>query len=278
MRLTFSRNLMLVWLALALSAGCAGAAPAGPLPTLLPTLTPRGTLPNTPSMASPTPAPPEAVISLSHIPTTTPWPTRAPISVLSAATAYPTWPAEAQVVGVVGHRQRLSLSCEARATADWAAFFGVTIDELTFQRQLPKSDDPNLGFVGNVRGRWGQVPPASYGVHAEPVAALLRETYHLNAVAVRDWPWSDLQRELMAGRPVIVWVTGHVEDGTAQIYTTQAGARVRVAPFEHTVLVTGYTAERVTIVDGAKTYTRTLEQFWRSWAVLGNMAVILREP
>lgn len=207
-----------------------------------------------------------------------PGPTNTPLSVLSGMAVYPTWPAEVQLTGLVGHRQQLSLSCEARATADWAAFFGMKIDELTLQRQLPKSDDPNLGFVGNVRGRWGQVPPESYGVHAEPMAALLRETYQLNAVAVRDWPWSELQRELIAGRPVVVWVTGHVEDGTAQTYASRAGVPVLVAPYEHTVIVTGYTADTVTIVDGAKTYTRTLEQFWRSWAVLGNMALILRAP
>src|SRR3989304_2590080 len=73
--------------------------------------------------------------------------------------AAPDLPAEARVTGVIGHRQTLSLSCGARAAADWAAFFGVGLDEIEFLDRLPVSDDPDVGFVGDVRGTWGQIPP-----------------------------------------------------------------------------------------------------------------------
>src|SRR5258708_6738126 len=101
-------------------------------------------------------------------------------------------PASAQVDGFIGHPQILSLSCESRSAVDWAAFFGVHIGELAFLRGLPVSTDPDIGFVGDVRGVWGQVPPNAYGIHARPVARLLQDYglpafYHLYT-ALRSVP------------------------------------------------------------------------------------------
>ncbi|HSO27033.1 MAG TPA: C39 family peptidase, partial [Anaerolineales bacterium] len=113
-------------------------------------------------------------------------------------------PEDAQVEGVLGHAQAFSLSCESRSAADWAAYWGVYIDESRFLKNLPRSDNPDAGFVGNPKGAWGQVPPRPYGVHAEPVAAALR-TYGLAAQAHKGLGWEDLRAEIAAGRPVIVW-------------------------------------------------------------------------
>jgi hypothetical protein len=86
--------------------------------------------------------------------------------------------------------------------------------------------------------------------------------------------WEALQAEIAAGRPAIVWVVGHVEDGESQVYTAADGRRTVVAPFEHTVIVVGYTADTVTVVDGSNVREHALDQFLRSWEVLRNMAVV----
>jgi uncharacterized protein YvpB len=203
--------------------------------------------------------------TLTPIPYPEPDPTVTPIS--------PAPIPDSASVAVVGWAQRRSLSCEAHAAVVWANFWGMTIDEMMFFAGLPISDNPNMGFVGDVNGAWGQVPPADYGVHAEPVAAHLRQ-YGLSAYADRYATWEMIQRELAAGRPAIVWVTGHVEAGTYTFYQTLSGEFVRVAPFEHVVLVTGYTADTVTILDGPTSYTRALSQFLLSWAMLENMAIL----
>jgi uncharacterized protein YvpB len=156
---------------------------------------------------------------------------------------------------------------------DWAAYFGVEIDELEFFHSLPQSDNPDKGFVGNVYGSWGQIPPQPYGVHAEPIAALLR-TYGLDAQAVRNFPLDALRSEIATGRPVIVWVTGQVAWGTPVSYTASDGKSTIVARYEHTVMVIGYDKREVKVLDGAQVYTRQWGDFERSWAVLGNMAVI----
>lgn len=99
----------------------------------------------------------------------------------------PDVPDEYFITDIFGHRQTYSISCEASAATDWANFFGVEAYESTIQFHMPLSDNPDFGFVGNVNDPWGQIPPYSYGVHAEPVAAALRELYDLPARAEKEF-------------------------------------------------------------------------------------------
>lgn len=177
------------------------------------------------------------------------------------------------LLDLAGHAQSLPLSCESRSAADWAAFFGVGVDELEFFSRLPLSDNPDVGFAGDVNGGWGQVPPNPYGVHAAPVAALLRD-YGVSAEARREMTWEELRSEIDGGRPVIAWVVGHVwPKGKAVEYTAADGAVVTVAPYEHTVIVVGYGDGAVVVRDGARLARHSLDNFLGSWAVLGNMAI-----
>ena len=139
-----------------------------------------------------------------------------------------------------------------------------------FQNNLPKSDDPEEGFVGNVYGYPGQIPPYPYGVHAEPVARLLR-SYGVKAYAHKDLPFKAIKREIAAGRPVIVWVVGAVQPGYPVAYTASNGHSTTVAYNEHVALLIGYTQNSVVVMDGALIYERSISQFKNSWEVLQNM-------
>jgi len=186
-------------------------------------------------------------------------------------------PEEAFISGVVGHAQSLNLSCESRSASDWAAFWGVTIAELDFLDRLPRSDNPNQGYVGDPNGTWGYTPPNGYGVHADPVANILR-SFGLDAHAGSGLSWDEIRTEIAAGRPAIVWVIGQVYSGKSFTYLSDDGAEVRVAPFEHTMILIGYDAETVHLVDAftGRNVSHSLENFLESWAVLGNMAVVGR--
>ena len=184
----------------------------------------------------------------------------------------PTLPNQAFISGISGRPQALPLDCESRSAVDWAKFFGVYIDELTFFNQLPKSDNPDAGFVGSVYGSWGQIPPAPYGIHAEPIAELLRN-YGLSAYAHRPLSWNQLRSEIAAGRPVIAWIIGSVNNGEPVYYTASGGHITVVAPYEHTVIVTGYSETSIYYLNGSYIYSRSIEQFLDSWSVMGNMAV-----
>jgi subtilisin-like proprotein convertase family protein/uncharacterized protein YvpB len=185
----------------------------------------------------------------------------------------PELPSQAHVTGVRGQKQALPLDCESRVAVDWAAFFGVSIGEFEFFNKLPRSDNPDAGFVGSVTGTWGQIPPKSYGVYAEPVAALLR-SYGLPAYAHRPLSWDALRAEIAAGRPVYVWVIGPASwNGIPVYYTSKDGHLTIVARYEHTVMVTGYNENSVTILDGDTLSTLPLAQFLSSWSALQNMAI-----
>lgn len=193
-----------------------------------------------------------------------------------AAAPAPDLPESAQVEGMWGYGQLRPLSCEARSAADWARHFGITIRETPFMARMPRSADPNEGFVGSLDGGWGGIPPADYGVHAGPVARVLRQ-YGAGAEAVHGFSFDRLRQEIAAGRPVVVWVTGHVEPGQRQVYFLN-GEEITVARYEHTVIVTGYDKKYVTILDGKSVYQRPVERFLESWGALENMAVIWNEP
>jgi uncharacterized protein YvpB len=184
-------------------------------------------------------------------------------------------PDYAYISGVNGHAQGYSLSCEARSAADWAAFWGVSIGETEFLEALPISDNPDEGYVGDPNDAWGRLPPLGYGVHAGPVAETLRD-FGLEAHAYTDLGWDDLREEINAGRPVIVWIIGQMWGGSPVEYQAEDGSTAKVAGFEHTMILTGYSADSVQVVDA---YSGQYQTYWRntflnSWAVLGNMAVL----
>lgn len=221
-------------------------------------------------------------------PTNTPTPTRTPTPTAtptqtptSTPTSTPTQPPpptappipdEASTAKLTGHAQTLGLSCESRSASDWAAFFGVSIPELEFLGGLPKSDNPEVGFVGNPAGTAGAIPPGPYGVHAAPVGRLLR-AYGLPAEDKRGMSFDALRREIAQGQPVIVWVIGGVQNGYGVDYTASDGQTMKVAAYEHTVIVVGYTQSTVTVVDNWLQYSVSVSQFQASWGVLGNQAV-----
>ncbi len=246
-----------------------------PLPTLTPSVTSTPFQPATPTLTF--------TVTQTPTPTETPTPTATFTPVPPTLTPQPTntsappsgLPSEAYITDISGYPQIANLDCEARTAVDLAAYFGVTIPEMDFISLLPISDNPNEGFVGNIYDEKGQLPPASYGVHAAPVAALLR-AYGLSAWDKYGMNFETLQREVSAGKPVMVWVIGNVwpSYGT-ETYTSSSGASVTVAAWEHTVLVIGYDNDHVTVLDGDLIYERPIPNFMDSWSTLGYMGIVV---
>jgi uncharacterized protein YvpB len=200
------------------------------------------------------------------LPTSTSIPTPTEVSI----------PASHYIDDVYGMAQMTTLDCEMRSAVDWARAFGIIIDETEFISKLPYSDDPEMGFVGEIDGEMGQLPPDGYGVYPPPIASILRD-YGLNAQSVKNMTYENIQREIANDRPVIVWIVNLPFEIDQSIYTASNGNTVPVARFEHTWIVTGYNLSTVTVVDSEWTYNVVLETFLERWAVLENRAIILQE-
>jgi len=195
-----------------------------------------------------------------------------PTALPSPATAQPL-PGEHFISDIRGHHQYFSLGCEAAAAKDWAKYFHHDFNEFEFQYQLPLSDNPDLGFVGDVNSPWGQVPPYGYGVHAGPVADLL-DVYGIPARAYKGYTLDQLKDKIAQDKPVIAWVIGNVVGGVPYHYTDARGSLVTVAAYEHVVIVTGYNATHLRYMTNGKFYDTPYEVFLNSWGVLGNMVIV----
>lgn len=230
---------------------------------------------NAPDVNQPSPTP-EPTSTLRPSSTPLPSPTLIP-SFTTVPSATPI-PDAVYLKGVTSFRQSYPISCESRTAVDWADFFGVQIYESDFQFGLPLSDNPDKGFVGDVHDPWGQVPPYSYGVHAAPVATLLKEEYGLPAQAARNFSQENLKNEIASGQPVIAWVIGNMVGGIPSEYIDKEGNKVIVAAYEHTVIVTGYGKDHIRYLNNGKFYQVPVETFLNSWGVLGNMVVYHKDP
>ncbi|HSN94994.1 MAG TPA: C39 family peptidase [Anaerolineaceae bacterium] len=184
------------------------------------------------------------------------------------------YPDSYYIKGIVGHVQVYELGCEASAAVDWANYFGKTIYESNFQAELPVSDNPDFGYVGdpNTDG-WGQIPPYAYGVHSEPVAALLME-YGLPAQSKKGYTLEDIRQKIGESKPVIVWIIGNMEYSVPVEYIDSQGRKSIVAPYEHVVILTGYDENSVRYMSNGRFFDVPNNVFLTSWAVLGNLAVV----
>ncbi|MEJ5200809.1 MAG: C39 family peptidase [Anaerolineales bacterium] len=216
---------------------------------------------------------PISSIPPAHTPTVSPTSSPSPTMTL---TPQPFYPSSHYIRNIQGHRQYFPLGCESSAATDWAQYFGVTINEFEFQFKLPQSDNPDLGFVGGVMGPWGQVPPYSYGVHAAPIAALLRQ-YGVPARGAKEFSLDQLKEQIAKDQPVIAWVIGNVVGGIPYEYTDKNGNKTIVAAYEHVIIVTGYNEKTIRYINNGAFYEVPVEIFLNSWGVLGNMVVYLEE-
>lgn len=131
------------------------------------------------------------------------------------------------------YKQTHSLSCEATSASMVAAFFGVSLPEEEAITHLPRHENPNLGFRGDIDGPPGGLD--DYGVYAGPIQTLLAE-YGLRATDT-EGALEGIRRALGAGHPVIAWITCHLWEQKPVQLELASGARIRVVPYEHAVVI-----------------------------------------
>lgn len=180
-------------------------------------------------------------------------------------------------------RQALRNNCETAALSMMLALKGKRTDQLTLQRQLPRSPpidphvdsggtvwgDPGAGFVGRPEGGG---PAGGYGVYERPIRTLARR----HGVALHDLSRRrarSVYRSLLSGRPVMAWVG--LSDGPLRRWRTPGGRQVTGNLGEHTVVLTGVSSAAVEVNDplSGRRLRWTRARFELMWRRLGRRAL-----
>jgi len=183
-------------------------------------------------------------------------------------------PAEVRIQ-VAPQKQAHNLSCESSAASMAARYHGFNLSEAEVLAALPLSENPYLGFRGNVDGPTGGIQ--DYGVYAGPIKTIL-EANGLMALPV-SVGLDGIRAALARGNPVIAWVTYQLVAATPVVQTIE-GQQVTLVPNQHVVVVTGYNSEGFWAIDpwtGLEVYYSAAD-FARSMGYFGDMALEVAAP
>lgn len=183
-------------------------------------------------------------------------------------------PAQARLV-VPAQRQSHNLSCESAAAAMVAQYYDLPLSEAQVIAALPGSDNPYLGFRGNIDGPPGGIE--DYGVYAGPILDVLND-HGLRAELVQG-SLEGIKAAIAGGRPVIAWITYDCQYSTP-VTRTVDGTVVSLVPYQHAVVVTGYNRDGVWANDpwdGQEDFYATVD-FERALAYFGDMAIMVAAP
>lgn len=181
-------------------------------------------------------------------------------------------------------RQLLRDDCEVTALSMVLGYAGTQVGQLTLQRQVAAAKpldpqvgpdgeevwgDPSIGFVGRADGSG---PAGGFGVYQRPIKALAAR-HGLAMTDLTGEPPRRLYAELLAGRPVLVWVA--LAEGPFATWTSPTGRHIEVNYGEHAIVLTGVSGEVVHLNDplSGQRLTWSKAEFEQMWAGLGRRAL-----
>ena len=181
-------------------------------------------------------------------------------------------------------KQRLRNNCESAALSMLLEARGQRVDQLTLQREMPRSGpidpetrpdgtivwgDPNAGYVGRPDGGGTS---GGYGVYQGPVSAVARRR-GLELIDLSGRPAARLYDALRQGRPVMAWIG--LSDGPFETWRSPGGREVTGNFGEHTIVLTGIRGDVLTVNDplSGNRLQWSRDEFELMWARLGDRAL-----
>lgn len=194
----------------------------------------------------------------------------------SAQGSVQTVPLNIRLTDVPLYRQRQTLTCEEAAAA-MAARGAFSEDQLV--RVMPRDANPFKGIRGRPNAPWlGSLE--DYGVYAQGLQIGLARLGYASTVyhgQSYDQFKAGILAHLQAGHPVIWWNTWRDTYQRPVLITMPDGQRVKMVPYEHTVVLVGATDQGLIYHDP---YDATLRSV--SWighkrvsSYFDNMALVI---
>ena len=154
-------------------------------------------------------------------------------------------------VPLISQRPELPNGCEITAVTMMINYAGNPVDKMTLAREMPRSSNPNYGYIGNPWDNTGITifPPALMGL-------VSKYTPSHTAQDLTGYNFDTIKYQLSIGHPVVTWNTMHG------------------FPY-HALTITGYDTERVYYNDcwtNEKT-SATISQFVSNWNTQNRRAI-----
>jgi len=177
--------------------------------------------------------------------------------------------------------------CEVTSLAMLLQYLGLNKSKIDLAYEMPKDSsplqydngkilswgDPNVGFVGEVTGK-----TRGFGIYHAGLLPLLK-SYVPEAIDLTGRSFDELELQLAAGYPVIVWSTIDFTIPDTWVTWESPSGSIRTTFAEHTVLLVGYDETKVYInnpATGKKNEAIDKDQFIETWKVMGQQALSYR--
>ncbi|WP_053360746.1 SH3 domain-containing protein [Bacillus sp. FJAT-27251] len=185
-------------------------------------------------------------------------------------------------VPIIAQRPELPSGCEATALAMALQYHGVKVTKTTLANQMPYDKtklvrnadgsiriwgDPNAGFVGTPYGN-------GYTINPGPLKKVL-DKYRPGGVNLTGKNFSEIEKYIRNGKPVLAWFTISHEMPKARTWKTPAGKTINAARPLHCVVVTGVDANYVYFNDSelVKNVKIPKDKFIKIYNAMGKRAL-----
>jgi len=147
--------------------------------------------------------------------------------------------------------QEEEYTCEAAALKMVLHYYKVPVSEKEIIARTPLDKtprtkttwgDPDLGFVGDIKGKTAEV---SYGIHWRAMARVAENWKHTEII--ENASLKTVEKHLREKRPIIAWIAPL--DARPMSWKTPQGKTINTFLGEHTVVITGFKAGVFSVVD-----------------------------
>jgi len=194
-------------------------------------------------------------------------------------------------LGVPVYAQIWSLDCETAALQMALAYTGHFYSQpalfalenndlrppvLDSAGNIVQWGDPYVSFVGNVQG--SETYKTGYGVYWPVILSIARSHGAPASYGGEGLSPQAVYAALAAGHPVEIWINYGFTTWGASTWRAWDGRAIRYTLHEHAVTLTGISDSAVLVNDPwpGSQYWVSRAAFEASWAVFGNMAVIVQ--
>ncbi|TMF56929.1 MAG: hypothetical protein E6I22_04920 [Chloroflexi bacterium] len=137
--------------------------------------------------------------------------------------------------------------------------------------------DPYTNFVGNVNG--ADLIPTGYGVYWPVILSIAQSHGAPNSYGHEGFSAAEIYAAVRAGHPVEAWTETGWDRPYVGYWTAWDGRQIRYSLIEHTVILSGVSANSVRVNDpwrGGSQYWISKAKFEVSWRDFNNMAIVFQ--